>query len=259
LASQGDTAGAKQNATSVTNSLSSSTNPLLQLDAASALEILYRVYYEEGKLSLSREAIERALLIRHEVLGAGHPAVARNFVSLGLIELTEGNVHRAIAMLERAVNIQRRLDVPQLATSLRLLGSTELKAGALDRAEQHILEACQIMEYNRSLVQPLEYVESLKSLGDVLIARGKLEEARDNLEEAIRIAQVADAPELIREKSIGELSIQHAHVLFELGEYEKGRAILEKTHRTLLKNFGPKHELTQDAAHLLSRIPPIPQ
>lgn len=168
-----------------------------------------------------------------------------------------GRAYEAIRMLETALSL---LNKPDLGDAQRRIAiRLPLAIGDLNHAEQHIIEACQIMEQNPSHVASLEYARAINDLAKVLVARRKFEEARDKLEQATQLVQIATAPEDVRDTDLAEFSLTYAHVLAELGEYEQGRALLEKTHRTLLEKFGPKHKLTQDAAHLLSRIPPISQ
>src|SRR6185295_4304893 len=103
-----------------------------------------RAFYERGKVSESRERLERALELRQRVAPKGSTVLALVEGDLARAELADGQVEAARARADRAVEVVKRVlgQNQQLATPLTVAGEARRRlgdaAGALPILEQAV-------------------------------------------------------------------------------------------------------------------------
>ena len=127
-----------------------------------------------------------ALAGRRAVFGDDHPAVADSLSSLGMLLVEQGQAEAAQALLQEALDIQRRhFDASRLALPTLNLGYARHRAGDLAGAEQAYEEAVRLARMqtsNRILVGM-----TLLWLGRVQADSGRPAEAAPNLREALAL------------------------------------------------------------------------
>ncbi|HYV44589.1 MAG TPA: serine/threonine-protein kinase [Myxococcaceae bacterium] len=127
-----------------------------------------RAFYERGKVSESRERLERALELRQRVAPKGSTVLALVEGDLARAELADGQVEAARARADRAVEVVKRVlgQNQQLATPLTVAGEARRRlgdaAGALPILEQAVA-LCEKYRY-----RPLVEAEARLALAAVL-------------------------------------------------------------------------------------------
>lgn len=125
----------------------------------------------DGRLGEAREHLERAVRVFEET--ANEKDLMRALNELARVERLQGDLDRAIALLERVIGIAHDKDTSVEAWAHRELGLA-LVDREPERAEKHLREA--IVLYERA-GQAADLAASYRALGDVLEARGDREGA----------------------------------------------------------------------------------
>jgi tetratricopeptide (TPR) repeat protein len=167
----------------------------------------------------------RALTIR-EALQPEHPNTASAMSMLATARLTLDDVAGARVLLERAIDLQRRLlgsSHPRVALALNNLGVVDTHADDLPAALEHLGEALEI----RRRVLPADHPETastLVNLGDVWLRMHEPARALEHYDEAAVMTAGGDEARL-REHGRALLGCGLARL--ELGELAKARADFE--------------------------------
>jgi tetratricopeptide (TPR) repeat protein len=145
----------------------------LSLQAELGSTYLARGYVasRDGRLDEAREHLERAVSVFERT--GDEKDLVRALNELARVERLQGNVERAVGLLERVIRTAGENDVSVLAWARRELGIT-LAGREPQHAEEHLREA--IALYERA-EQAAELAASYRALGDVLESRGDREGA----------------------------------------------------------------------------------
>jgi tetratricopeptide (TPR) repeat protein len=100
---------------------------------AGAIHNLGLLRFERGDPAGAREPLERALALKLEAGGPGHPSTAVTLYLLGRVELALGEEDPAIDHLSQARVIQQRVGDPELAVTLLWLGRALAQRGHPER------------------------------------------------------------------------------------------------------------------------------
>ncbi|WMN12907.1 tetratricopeptide repeat-containing sensor histidine kinase [Marivirga salinae] len=164
------------------------------------------------------------------------------YLSLASINLKSNKVSKASQLIEKCIKVKEELQQEEkLASAYYLAGKIKSKAGKLDKAGYHFMIALSL--FNQHNIEA-GMVESMEKLGGVYFKQGKIKEAIDLLEEAVKIA----------EKSNLKISLFKCHnllfqcfkpvntskALFHLEEYVK---LKEEENNKYIKNLVDGYEV----------------
>lgn len=109
------------------------------------------------------------------------------YLSLASINLKSEKVSKASQLIEKCIIVKEELKQEEkLASAYYLAGKIKSKAGKLDKAGYHFMIALSLFtQHNRETGM----VECMEKLGGVYFKQGKIKEAIDLLEEAVKIAE----------------------------------------------------------------------
>ncbi|MDP6944650.1 MAG: tetratricopeptide repeat-containing protein, partial [Myxococcota bacterium] len=148
--------------------------PQALVDPASDLDAQIAALYVAGRYSPARATVERALALREEVLGPGHPLTATSLGHLGKLCQAEGDPRGARAHLERALAIRDEAlgpEHPETIRSLHHLGALCQATGDLAAARPYLERALAARDKVLGPAHP-ETVASLIHLGALRRAMG---------------------------------------------------------------------------------------
>lgn len=175
------------------------------------------VYSELGTLLAKSEpqrAVElaqRALDIRHDRLGAGHPEVIRAMIRMAWSLGTTGRFPEQISLLERALE-GARTGAAEEAEVEHALGGALLHVGRCEDAEPHVLRAVAV-GVEPSAVLDLRSASYLFHLGGLYNCQGRLGDAQTQLESVLEV----------RTTLLGSAHTDVAEVLTQLAQIHVGR------------------------------------
>jgi tetratricopeptide (TPR) repeat protein len=116
--------------------------------AATILDSLGIALLNRGMLDEGARLIELALQIRRKAFGNDHPATALSLNSYARVERERGNYKAAMAAIEDALRINRKVygDGPPVAVSLNELGLIQLLQGSFKEAASSANEGIDILK-----------------------------------------------------------------------------------------------------------------
>ncbi|NNF15032.1 MAG: serine/threonine protein kinase [Gemmatimonadetes bacterium] len=150
----------------------------------------------QGRLTESRELHERALAIRRSVFGDEHLSVAASLNNIAVVSYREGDLPAAEANMREALRIFRANqaeDHPNVLTGVSNLGAVLMAMRNFGEAEQLIRETLE----TRAEVLGSDHHQtggSWNVLADLLRQQGRLEEADEASQRAVRIFRSALDP-----------------------------------------------------------------
>ncbi len=171
--------------------------PALRGERADALSSLSDVYFREGDYGRAESHEERALEMREQMLGAGHPDVALSLSSLGRLYVFRGDYARAEPLLLRMLAIYEEApgkDDLDVASGLSILGAFYARRGEHARAEPLLARALAIREKALPAWAPA-HRHGAAQPGDVVPAARGLRARRAALRAEVRA---------IREQALGK-------------------------------------------------------
>jgi tetratricopeptide (TPR) repeat protein len=178
------------------------------------LNLLGIVSYGKGDYPTAGRRLRRAL----SFFDSGDlRRVASCYNNLGLVCCRLGDTEGATAWYEKAVRLHaRRGDRSALAQSYNNLGSLYGETGSLEKAEKFLRESVKIRERSGHAGLALGYA----NLGEVLLKRGRLEEAQGHFVQAIDRCRDGRGPAYLLPDVLRML----AELQLEVGEHEPARA-----------------------------------
>jgi serine/threonine protein kinase/tetratricopeptide (TPR) repeat protein len=193
-----------------------------------------------GAYDEARELHERALAIRQEVVGDGHPDSANTLNNLGVLMLARGQLEKAQEFHERALALREATlgpEHPEVGTSLNNLGSVYDARGAYAESQRVIERALALRERALGPDHP-DVASSLTNLATVELRSGADEQAQAHLERAIAIFEgslTEDHPTIaIPLEKLGSIHQRRGAWTDAQRAHERALAICEKA-------FGPEH------------------
>ncbi len=154
---------------------------------------LGRVALERSQLDEARRDFEHALAIRLAQVGEQHPSLIPIHNSLGQVARKQGRISDALAIMRRALALSQATH-SWTAVTMDTLGLTELEAGELATAREHLEQAQGLHEQSVGKQHPRLAV-GLMGLGRIDVAEGRLASARTHFERALAILEQTQGPE----------------------------------------------------------------
>jgi tetratricopeptide (TPR) repeat protein len=189
----------------------------------------------QGRMDDALASQARALAIRERVFGLEHSSTAIVLKNLGLTQLLLARYPEARATLERTLAIEQKTlgpDHPQTAWTHGRLGRLYLLMGDPAAAEAAYRKA---LEINQSRGKTsIDLVANLRGLAEVLLRRGRIQEADESLERAVVLAEKdGPGPELPATlTAVGELRIRQGRFAEARETLERSRAIAQADQAT---------------------------
>lgn len=180
---------------------------------AQTLQNLASVLLDLGRLDEAGQRAEQARELATAALGSEHVMVASCENLLGRIRFRQQRVAESLPRFERAVTLaekQRGREHLRVADYLLGLANARLSLGQLDPAREAAHRAA--MSYRKSGHERL-LAAALATEGEIELKAGQAKQALDHLEDALRLAQTAEALPMDR----GEIRWLLAMALSTLG------------------------------------------
>lgn len=150
-----------------------------------ALNAAGSIHSLRGRWDKAESLHEEALQLRQQAFPPGDAEIAQSLLNLGLAKDARGRYSEAEQLLERSVTIRRANGfVGPLLNGLYLYSATLRRAGHLERAQTHLLEALTVSQEDSgltertSLMVESELAEVYFIVGDVAKARMHLSASR---------------------------------------------------------------------------------
>ena len=191
------------------------------------------------QLALLDDAVrhaERALALREQLSGAGHPATLTALNEVALASFERGELERAEKLLQRALEIggtNWKPDDPERLRVLMDLARVEIARGNYSGAEPRLLSVLEMQKRSPGPDAP-PTLRTERAYVSLLQARGLLSEAarrQNKVVEAYRRQLPADAPETLQALA------EHAALKVLVGEAQGAsmlyQTVLEQQQRTL--------------------------
>jgi len=209
---------------------------------ARMLAVIGEIYRKLGLYTDAAPLLEGALEVREELLGPGHPEVARSVLALARLEVDRGDDPAAEELFRRALELFTELHGPkhpETAEVVSDLADLARRQGHYEEAEEGHRAALAVREATLGPNHP-ETAVSWNGLGTVHARQGRYEEAVKAFRHALEI----------REKSLGE---DHPEVaitltvlassLGRLGRFDEGEGLHQRAVEIFEKVYGPNHRL----------------
>jgi tetratricopeptide (TPR) repeat protein len=179
---------------------------------ARTLSTLGQAYFYSGDLAAAEAPLREALRVREQVLGMHHALTAQSLNDLGGLLYQSGRYDEATSIYEQALPIHREIygpEHPEVATITNNIGRSALVAGHVDEAEP-------LLRQSLAMFQKFEgdnydgLVAPLNSLAMIDAYRGRLSDARSEIQRADSIARLPDHGELLDQVLLNEADIELA-------------------------------------------------
>jgi tetratricopeptide (TPR) repeat protein/transcriptional regulator with XRE-family HTH domain len=206
-----------------------------------------------GDLSAARPWFERALAIREQVLGPGHPQTAESLNNLALLLWDQGELAVAKPLFERALAIRERVlgpNHPDTAQGLNNLALLLRAQGELAVARRLFERGLSIREQVLGPGHPLT-ANILNNLAHLLWAQGEVASARLLFERALAIWERLLGPD---HPSTALCLNNLAGLLRDQGELASARALFERALAIRERVLGPEHPRTADSLNGLALL-----
>jgi tetratricopeptide (TPR) repeat protein/transcriptional regulator with XRE-family HTH domain len=196
-----------------------------------------------AEFSSARQAYERALQIREQVLGPDHPETAMSLSDLAGLLREQGDLAAAGPLHERALAVRQATlgaDDPETANSHNNLGWLLRDQGELAAARTHLEQAVSIRQRKLGVNHP-RTATSLNNLALLLVELGEGDEAGRLFERALAArAESLGADHPLTAQSLSNLGFWHrCH-----GDLGSARSLLEQAAAILVRKHGPHHPET---------------
>jgi len=163
-------------------------DPLLEADALGKLGGVFR---SQGRLPEALTHMQRALAIREQALGVGHPGVANALDGVGGVLLAQGKLEEALDYYRHALAIHEQTlgpGHPSVATEHNNIGAVLVNLGQPEEALTHLQSALAIKEQALGPRHP-DVADSLNNLGIVLLGQRKRDQALTQFQRALAIRE----------------------------------------------------------------------
>ena len=162
-------------------------------DVAVSLNLLARLYFEQGRYAEAEPLAKRALAIWEGALGPEHPTIAGNLNLLARVYADSGRYAEAEPLYKRAVAIWEKAfgpEHPDVAMGLNNLANLYMDEGRYAEAEPLHKRALAIREKLFGAEHP-EVAMSLTNLGRLYFEEGRYAEAEPIRKQALAIWEKA--------------------------------------------------------------------
>jgi len=183
--------------------------------------------YDQGQYAAAIILIERALVLRENVLGSNHPDVAETLNNLGLLYHTQGKYAQAERLYQRALAIRENVlgsDHPDVAQSFNNLAGLYQDQGKYAQAEPLYQQSLAIRERLLGADHPF-VATSLNNLAALYQDQGKYTQAEPLYQRALAIREQvlgADHPDFAT-------SLNNLAVLYQdQGKYAQAEPLYQR-------------------------------
>ena len=208
---------------------------------------MVRDWVREGRFREAETLLLRMLEARRAVFRGSHPAIASVLTALGDLHLEFGDPDRALALLQEALQLQRRSREPGhtgIARSLRSLARARLALGNLSAAEILLYESVDLWEAFDPHTPELVVDRTL--LADVHLRQGLPDRARHQLELALDLASrhhMTGDEVALAKVVLAECELLHT------GRLDLASTLLDEALQTAVDNLGGAHVAVAQCLH----------
>ncbi len=227
-----------------------------ELRTTEAARLLYQAgifLYFYGFYPQSQSFHELALVIREQVFGSEHPAVAESLNSLAVFARFQGNSEQAERLHQQALAIREKtlgLNHPLTAQSLNNLGVLYRTQGKYEQAEPFLSQALNLSEQALGSEHP-DTLLALINMAKLYIEQGKYEQAEPFAKQALATSKRILVPE--HYLMAQSLNLQ-ARLAYKQGKYEQAETFWKQTVAIVEKTFGSKHLSTAERLNDLAEL-----
>jgi len=205
---------------------------------------------EAGEDDEALELMQDSLALARRVYGAEHPSVATFLNNAALYSANRDDFERAERLYHESLGMDRKLRGPRhprVATTLANLGAMLVRTERIDEGEAAHRESLEIRLEALGADHP-DTLASRYFLAKVLLARGRPEEARLELQDLIARTRALGVGGTL----LGAQLAAYGECLTALGQTEDARAAWTEAHQVLADALGPTHPRTLAAAQALA-------
>jgi len=203
------------------------------------LAAIAEIRYNLGSRPEGLALLEEALQLQRQQLGPDHPKVAKLLNRAGWMRLTQGELEKAESQLQESLEILNRNikgDHPDLAGGLESVGWVLHQRGHHKAGEKLLRRSLAMLD--RLDLHDKQRAGCLESLGEVLIALAKYDEAQKTLEAVLRLRSTLHGevhPSMaLPHKVLGNLFTGR-------GDYVAGEAAYRRSLELDERFLGPNH------------------
>lgn len=209
---------------------------------AQVLDAKAWIDYDERKIDDAIAAGRRAVELREQALPAGHPDVARAYLTYGTMLNGSGHPARAEEAYRKALPILQRAfgpEHPQIASALHGLGTMCKHQGRYREALEWLQKAYDM----RSRVlgpEHLEVASTLNNIGTAEMGLGRYQEALEHEMRALVIIERNVGPDHVNVAiTLNNIAAARAR----LGTAGQAEALMRRALEIAVKHYGPEHDL----------------
>ncbi|SHJ32802.1 Tetratricopeptide repeat-containing protein [Desulfatibacillum alkenivorans DSM 16219] len=194
----------------------------------------------EGKHRKARPILENAVEICTQELGEKSPLTCFVTTRLAHLIMADGDTDKAMAMLEKVVDLEKdklRGKAPNFGNTLMIVAIGHMELGEYELAEEKVLQALQILEYNFGEYREITG-DAQALLADIYFATGRLQEARDRQKKAVAIYKVALSP---GHYNLGDAYNSLGIIQASTADYEDAAISFKKAQAVMEGSFGLDH------------------
>ncbi len=222
-------------------------------EQANLLALIGGIYTDWGMLEEAEPLLKRALVLRRQFHGSGHPEVASTLNTLGLWYWRTGRYEEAERHYREALALRRYLlgnTHPDVARTLNNLGVLLQDRGDREAAERKYREALEIRQVSLPADDP-QILTSMNTLAAILRDRGDYETAGALFREVVQRRRALygdDHPQVAT-------SLHNLALLYQRTGTPDSAEILHRQGLAIRQRwFGADHPLTANSLTNLARV-----
>jgi tetratricopeptide (TPR) repeat protein len=210
-------------------------------------------YYELGDYSAAQRHLERALELRHRVLGEEHSDTLQSMTSLAGLYLDQGQIPKAESLYAKALDVSRRVlgdEHRNTLTAMNNLAEVYFAQRQYAKAEPLYVRTLEVRRRVLGEEDPHTLV-SANNLGDLYRTQGKLAKAEQLLVPTLEV----------RRRVLGEedpdtlTSMNNVAGLYQVqGQYDKAEPLSIKALDVSRRVLGEEHPNTLNTMNTLAAL-----
>lgn len=219
-------------------------------DLAGTYNNLAACYYARGEYALALRFYQKARKMREDVYGPDHPLVAASWNNVGNAQLALGAYPQALSAHQRALQLRQISGTSaSLAQSYNNLGNTY---AALQQEPQAVAAYQQALTLRREIYgsRSVPVAQALANLGNYLLEKGDVGEARTQLEEALLILKDAPPSNIL----LADVYMNYGRLLSYVDELAEARSYVQRAVDRYQSQLGSRHPRTLEAWNILGNL-----